>query len=171
MNVNTIGKNVHFSSFRPHPTLYGHHQISLQAAKPKKCSEVLELAGSGQCFGKMSLVSSFQTLSYNRHNLTADTSERQAKEILIRRRHSLRESVRKDSSLNREHRVRPFTPLGRGRLLQQSPQPSPGAGDGTGRWGAGPQSPGMGPMVTPFQGFLRHLSCSRRCPGTWNTLV
>ncbi|NIG58093.1 sodium/hydrogen exchanger 2 [Pontoporia blainvillei] len=46
-----------------------------------------------------------RTLSYNRHNLTADTSERQAKEILIRRRHSLRESVRKDSSLNREHRV------------------------------------------------------------------
>ncbi|XP_008585286.1 PREDICTED: sodium/hydrogen exchanger 2 [Galeopterus variegatus] len=45
-----------------------------------------------------------RTLSYNRHNLTADTSERQAKEILIRRRHSLRESVRKDSSLNREHR-------------------------------------------------------------------
>ncbi|KAB0356516.1 hypothetical protein FD754_000672, partial [Muntiacus muntjak] len=46
-----------------------------------------------------------RTLSYNRHNLTADTSERQAKEILIRRRHSLRESVRKDSSLNREHRA------------------------------------------------------------------
>lgn len=110
----------------PHPP-YVHHQISLQAAKPKKCSEVLELAGSGQRFGKMSLVSSFQTLSYNRHNLTADTSERQAKEILIRRRHSLRESVRKDSSLNREHRVRRFTPLGRGRLLQQSPQPSRGS--------------------------------------------
>lgn len=48
----------------------------------------------------------FQTLSYNRHNLTADTSERQAKEILIRRRHSLRESIRKDSSLSRERRVR-----------------------------------------------------------------
>lgn len=48
---------------------------------------------------------SFQTLSYNRHNLTADTSERQAKEILIRRRHSLRESLRKDNSLNRERRV------------------------------------------------------------------
>ncbi|XP_072807334.1 sodium/hydrogen exchanger 2 [Vicugna pacos] len=46
-----------------------------------------------------------RTLSYNRHNLTADTSERQAKEILIRRRHSLRESIRKDSSLNREHRA------------------------------------------------------------------
>lgn len=48
---------------------------------------------------------SFQTLSYNRHNLTADTSERQAKEILIRRRHSLRESLRKDNSSNRERRV------------------------------------------------------------------
>ncbi|KAM5317098.1 sodium/hydrogen exchanger 2 isoform 1-T1 [Glossophaga mutica] len=46
-----------------------------------------------------------RTLSYNRHNLTADTSERQAKEILIRRRHSLRESIRKDSSLNRERRA------------------------------------------------------------------
>ncbi|XP_045301526.1 sodium/hydrogen exchanger 2 [Leopardus geoffroyi] len=46
-----------------------------------------------------------RTLSYNRHNLTADTSERQAKEILIRRRHSLRESIRKDSSLNQEHRA------------------------------------------------------------------
>lgn len=46
-----------------------------------------------------------RTLSYNRHNLTTDTSERQAKEILIRRRHSLRESIRKDSSLNREHRA------------------------------------------------------------------
>uniref|UniRef100_F6VSS2 Sodium/hydrogen exchanger n=1 Tax=Equus caballus TaxID=9796 RepID=F6VSS2_HORSE len=46
-----------------------------------------------------------RTLSYNRHNLTADTSERQAKEILIRRRHSLRESIRKDSSLNRQHRA------------------------------------------------------------------
>ncbi|XP_047600678.1 sodium/hydrogen exchanger 2 isoform X3 [Lutra lutra] len=46
-----------------------------------------------------------RTLSYNRHNLTADTSERQAKEILIRRRHSLRESIRKDSSLNQERRA------------------------------------------------------------------
>ncbi|KAL1771480.1 sodium/hydrogen exchanger 2 [Sigmodon hispidus] len=46
-----------------------------------------------------------RTLSYNRHNLTADTSERQAKEILIRRRHSLRESLRKDNSLNRERRA------------------------------------------------------------------
>lgn len=57
-------------------------------------------------FCKMSLVFLFQTLSYNRHNLTADTSERQAKEILIRRRHSLRESLRKDSSLKRGRRVR-----------------------------------------------------------------
>ncbi|GAB1284924.1 Sodium/hydrogen exchanger [Apodemus speciosus] len=46
-----------------------------------------------------------RTLSYNRHNLTADTSERQAKEILIRRRHSLRESLRKDNSSNRERRA------------------------------------------------------------------
>lgn len=46
-----------------------------------------------------------RTLSYNRHNLTADTSERQAKEILIRRRHSLRESIRKDNSLNRDRRA------------------------------------------------------------------
>ncbi|KAG8504837.1 Sodium/hydrogen exchanger 2, partial [Galemys pyrenaicus] len=46
-----------------------------------------------------------RTLSYNRHNLTTDTSERQAKEILIRRRHSLRESIRKDNSLNRERRA------------------------------------------------------------------
>uniref|UniRef100_A0A8C7ET14 Sodium/hydrogen exchanger n=1 Tax=Neovison vison TaxID=452646 RepID=A0A8C7ET14_NEOVI len=46
-----------------------------------------------------------RTLSYNRHNLTADTSERQAKEILIRRRHSLRESIRKDNSLNQERRA------------------------------------------------------------------
>ncbi|XP_011910891.1 PREDICTED: sodium/hydrogen exchanger 2 isoform X1 [Cercocebus atys] len=46
-----------------------------------------------------------RTLSYNRHSLTADTNERQAKEILIRRRHSLRESIRKDSSLKREHRA------------------------------------------------------------------
>lgn len=55
---------------------------------------------------KMShMLLSLQTLSYNRHNLTADTSERQAKEILIRRRHSLRESLRKDNSSTRERRV------------------------------------------------------------------
>ncbi|KAK2494003.1 hypothetical protein MC885_005389 [Smutsia gigantea] len=53
----------------------------------------------------MPLVYFLQTLSYNRHNLTADTSERQAKEILIRRRHSLRESIKKDSSLNQERRA------------------------------------------------------------------
>ncbi|XP_012875194.1 PREDICTED: sodium/hydrogen exchanger 2 [Dipodomys ordii] len=46
-----------------------------------------------------------RTLSYNRHNLTTDTSERQAKEILIRRRHSLRESIRKENSLNRDRRA------------------------------------------------------------------
>uniref|UniRef100_A0A7M4F731 Sodium/hydrogen exchanger n=1 Tax=Crocodylus porosus TaxID=8502 RepID=A0A7M4F731_CROPO len=43
-----------------------------------------------------------RTLSYNRHSLAADASEKQAKEILIRRRHSLRESVRKSYSLSRE---------------------------------------------------------------------
>ena len=98
----------------------------------------------------MSPVSSFQTLSYNRHNLTADTSERQAKEILIRRRHSLRESIRKDSSLNREHRVSGFTPLGRGRLHQQSLQPSRGAGDRTGLWGAGPRESWEGARGNTF---------------------
>uniref|UniRef100_A0A667GDY1 Sodium/hydrogen exchanger n=1 Tax=Lynx canadensis TaxID=61383 RepID=A0A667GDY1_LYNCA len=47
-----------------------------------------------------------RTLSYNRHNLTADTSERQAKEILIRTKAQCwRESIRKDSSLNQEHRA------------------------------------------------------------------
>ncbi|KAK7828483.1 hypothetical protein U0070_008992 [Myodes glareolus] len=54
-----------------------------------------------------------RTLSYNRHNLTADTSERQAKEILIRRRHSLRESLRKDNSLNRERRASASTSTSR----------------------------------------------------------
>ncbi|OWK58220.1 Sodium/hydrogen exchanger 2 [Lonchura striata] len=44
----------------------------------------------------------FQTMSYNRHSLAADASEKQAKEILIRRRHSLRESLRKTNSLSRE---------------------------------------------------------------------
>lgn len=42
-----------------------------------------------------------RTMSYNRHSLAADSSEKQAKEILIRRRHSLRESVKKTHSLNR----------------------------------------------------------------------
>ncbi|XP_078514129.1 sodium/hydrogen exchanger 2-like [Lissotriton helveticus] len=42
-----------------------------------------------------------RTLSYNRHNLTTGTNEKQAKEILIRRRHSMRESLRKDRSLSR----------------------------------------------------------------------
>ncbi|KAM9320019.1 sodium/hydrogen exchanger 2-like [Gastrophryne carolinensis] len=40
-----------------------------------------------------------RTLSYNRHNLTSGTNEKQAKEILIRRRHSLRESLKKHNSL------------------------------------------------------------------------
>ncbi|XP_069493028.1 sodium/hydrogen exchanger 2-like [Ambystoma mexicanum] len=47
-----------------------------------------------------------RTLSYNRHNLTTGTNEKQAKEILIRRRHSMRESLRKDRSLSR---TRPAT--------------------------------------------------------------
>lgn len=77
----------------------------LQWRKPKgKWS--LNLRRNGGLLGKNVLCAlSFQTLSYNRHNLTADTSERQAKEILIRRRHSLRESLRKDNSLNRERRA------------------------------------------------------------------
>ncbi|NP_001272864.1 sodium/hydrogen exchanger 2 precursor [Gallus gallus] len=43
-----------------------------------------------------------RTMSYNRHSLAADANEKQAKEILIRRRHSLRESLRKTNSLSRE---------------------------------------------------------------------
>ncbi|KAM4700554.1 sodium/hydrogen exchanger 2-like [Discoglossus pictus] len=38
-----------------------------------------------------------RTLSYNRHNLAVGTNEKQAKEILIRRRHSMRESLRKNT--------------------------------------------------------------------------
>ncbi|KAK1327683.1 hypothetical protein QTO34_012828 [Cnephaeus nilssonii] len=60
------------------------------------------------------------TLSYNRHNLTADTSERQAKEILIRRRHSLRESIRKDSSLSRERRECTWNMVGIGSRRQNA---------------------------------------------------
>ncbi|KAJ7319720.1 hypothetical protein JRQ81_019231 [Phrynocephalus forsythii] len=40
-----------------------------------------------------------RTLSYNRYNLSADTSEEQAKEILIRRQHSLRQTMRKGCTL------------------------------------------------------------------------
>lgn len=47
-------------------------------------------------------------MSYNRHSLAADASEKQAKEILIRRRHSLRESLRKTNSLSRETPVLEF---------------------------------------------------------------
>ncbi|XP_074847491.1 sodium/hydrogen exchanger 2 isoform X2 [Carettochelys insculpta] len=43
-----------------------------------------------------------RTLSYNRHSLAADANQKQAKEILIRRRHSLRESVKKTCSLSRD---------------------------------------------------------------------
>ncbi|XP_044866799.1 sodium/hydrogen exchanger 2 [Mauremys mutica] len=43
-----------------------------------------------------------RTMSYNRHSLAADANEKQAKEILIRRRHSLRESVKKTRSLSRD---------------------------------------------------------------------
>ncbi|XP_053311082.1 sodium/hydrogen exchanger 2-like [Spea bombifrons] len=48
-----------------------------------------------------------RTLSYNRHNLAAGTNEKQAKEILIRRRHSMRESLKKHNSLL--SRTRPAT--------------------------------------------------------------
>ncbi|XP_026513168.1 sodium/hydrogen exchanger 4 [Terrapene carolina triunguis] len=40
-----------------------------------------------------------RTPSYNRHNLPTETSEKQAKEILIHRQNSLRQSVRKGNSL------------------------------------------------------------------------
>uniref|UniRef100_A0A803TB05 Sodium/hydrogen exchanger n=1 Tax=Anolis carolinensis TaxID=28377 RepID=A0A803TB05_ANOCA len=40
-----------------------------------------------------------RTLSYNRYNLAADASEKQAKEILIRRQQSLRQAVKKGRSL------------------------------------------------------------------------
>lgn len=40
-----------------------------------------------------------QTLSYNKYNLRPQTSEKQAKEILIRRQNTLRESMRKGHSL------------------------------------------------------------------------
>ncbi|XP_067419648.1 sodium/hydrogen exchanger 2 [Emydura macquarii macquarii] len=43
-----------------------------------------------------------RTMSYNRHSLAADANEKQAKEILIRHRHSLRESVKKSNSLSRD---------------------------------------------------------------------
>ncbi|PIO34407.1 hypothetical protein AB205_0056440, partial [Aquarana catesbeiana] len=46
-----------------------------------------------------------RTLSYNRHNLASGTSEKQAKEILIRRRHSMRESLRKHNSLITRNRA------------------------------------------------------------------
>ncbi|CAI9590497.1 unnamed protein product [Staurois parvus] len=46
-----------------------------------------------------------RTLSYNRHNLASGTSEKQAKEILIRRRHSMRESLRKHNSLVTRNRA------------------------------------------------------------------
>uniref|UniRef100_A0A8C8SGV4 Sodium/hydrogen exchanger n=1 Tax=Pelusios castaneus TaxID=367368 RepID=A0A8C8SGV4_9SAUR len=40
-----------------------------------------------------------RTPSYNRHNLPTEKSEKQAKEILIRRQNSLRQSIRKGNSL------------------------------------------------------------------------
>ncbi|XP_040192343.1 sodium/hydrogen exchanger 2-like [Rana temporaria] len=46
-----------------------------------------------------------RTLSYNRHNLANGTSEKQAKEILIRRRHSMRESLKKNNSLVTRNRA------------------------------------------------------------------
>ncbi|XP_070799411.1 sodium/hydrogen exchanger 2-like isoform X1 [Pituophis catenifer annectens] len=42
-----------------------------------------------------------RTPSYNRYSLAEDANEKQAKEILIRRRHSLRDSIRKSNSLSR----------------------------------------------------------------------
>lgn len=41
----------------------------------------------------------FQAPTYNRHNLPANTNEKQAQEILIRRQHSLKQSCRKGNSL------------------------------------------------------------------------
>ncbi|KAM3934029.1 sodium/hydrogen exchanger 2-like [Leptodactylus fuscus] len=46
-----------------------------------------------------------RTLSYNRHNLASGTNEKQAKEILIRRRHSMRESIKKHNSLITRNRA------------------------------------------------------------------
>uniref|UniRef100_A0A8D0B454 Sodium/hydrogen exchanger n=1 Tax=Salvator merianae TaxID=96440 RepID=A0A8D0B454_SALMN len=46
-----------------------------------------------------------RTPSYNRYSLAEDANEKQAKEILIRRRHSLRESIRKSNSLSRPVRT------------------------------------------------------------------
>ncbi|KAM4795038.1 sodium/hydrogen exchanger 2-like isoform 2-T2 [Rhinophrynus dorsalis] len=42
-----------------------------------------------------------RTLSYNRHNLAGGTNEKQAKEILIRRRHSMRDSLKKSSLISK----------------------------------------------------------------------
>lgn len=55
-----------------------------------------------------------QTLSYNKYNLKPQTSEKQAKEILIRRQNTLRESMRKGHSLPWGKPVRwgPWTHLG-----------------------------------------------------------
>ncbi|XP_056416500.1 sodium/hydrogen exchanger 2-like [Hyla sarda] len=46
-----------------------------------------------------------RTLSYNRHNLSSGTNEKQAKEILIRRRHSMRDSIKKHNSLITRNRA------------------------------------------------------------------
>ncbi|XP_069827078.1 sodium/hydrogen exchanger 2-like [Dendropsophus ebraccatus] len=46
-----------------------------------------------------------RTLSYNRHNLASGTNEKQAKEILIRRRHSMRDSIKKHNSLITRNRA------------------------------------------------------------------
>ncbi|XP_053240210.1 sodium/hydrogen exchanger 2 [Podarcis raffonei] len=48
-----------------------------------------------------------RTPSYNRYSLAEDASEKQAKEILIRRRHSLRETVKRGSSLSRQVAAKP----------------------------------------------------------------
>ncbi|XP_040280952.1 sodium/hydrogen exchanger 2-like [Bufo bufo] len=46
-----------------------------------------------------------RTLSYNRHNLASGTNEKQAKEILIRRRHTMRDSIKKHNSLITRNRA------------------------------------------------------------------
>ncbi|XP_068124348.1 sodium/hydrogen exchanger 2-like [Hyperolius riggenbachi] len=48
-----------------------------------------------------------RTLSYNRHSLASGTMEKQAKEILIRRRHSMRESLKKHNSLLTRNKTLP----------------------------------------------------------------
>ena len=62
-----------------------------------------------------------QTLSYNKYNLQPQTSEKQAKEILIRRRNTFRESMKKGHSLPWGKPVR-----GRCQLTPSWASPRPG---------------------------------------------